>query len=347
MYEVYIAKLENSVVYIGKGKIGRHRHLKSGKSSCVEANKEFFSDNKLRVEVHSTYSKDREALLVEKQLIQELKPLWNKTEGVKVDPVEDLIESYSGDGFRYKINFKHKVNEMYPLFRWKNTKEDSVYMSWLVEEFNTGEDIVKKAIRRIKRRRGKQEELPYTETLHYMFSLIFHKHVRPDVKSKIEETIEYIGEGIYSTWKKNELNTIHKDIKSGHVRKGHILQEDALIGSNIYNKNKDVGGCTIIAKVSKISYAVLMHKTARVVVKKIETLLREDFNVDYYHFNRKFQKNFLLPTDFIFGSSDISLVGVIGARQEKLLNILLTGAYNNCLKNKNKTKLLRVLGIKD
>ena len=44
MYEVYICKHNDVIVYIGKGTRGRHKHCISGCSHVFELNKTFFTE---------------------------------------------------------------------------------------------------------------------------------------------------------------------------------------------------------------------------------------------------------------------------------------------------------------
>ena len=53
VFEVYICKFEDSVVYIGSGSLNRHKHCASGTSHVYELNEIHFSSerDKLSVEV--------------------------------------------------------------------------------------------------------------------------------------------------------------------------------------------------------------------------------------------------------------------------------------------------------
>lgn len=53
MYEVYVCKLNDEVLYVGQGKLGRHNHCKSGCSHVYELNKLHFLGEKNR----GSYSK--------------------------------------------------------------------------------------------------------------------------------------------------------------------------------------------------------------------------------------------------------------------------------------------------
>lgn len=81
-YEVYIARY-HGVKYVGSGMKGRHRHLLSGKSHVLQANKFFFEKGKkLKIEVIPFSSKE-DALIEERRLIRELSPLWNTTHNTR------------------------------------------------------------------------------------------------------------------------------------------------------------------------------------------------------------------------------------------------------------------------
>lgn len=75
---VYIGYCGDVCVYVGEGKAGRECHLNSGISHVYEANQQHFKGKKIRVEIrHSGISK-QEALVLEKNYIETLKPLWNR-----------------------------------------------------------------------------------------------------------------------------------------------------------------------------------------------------------------------------------------------------------------------------
>lgn len=79
MYEVYVCKYDDDIVYIGQGLKGRHRHCISGKSHVYELNEIFFSDNRnrLSVNIHTYCSDKKDAEMLEKELIQRYRPKFN------------------------------------------------------------------------------------------------------------------------------------------------------------------------------------------------------------------------------------------------------------------------------
>ena len=79
-YYVYIGKLDNRVVYVGRGSGDRLWHLNSGCSHVYEANKNHFKgDMKVEVTIFRSDLSREDADILEKELILELKPEWNKT----------------------------------------------------------------------------------------------------------------------------------------------------------------------------------------------------------------------------------------------------------------------------
>lgn len=76
---VYIAKYDDKVVYIGKGKNERYKHLNSGISSCYHANKVHFSGGVIDVSIDSYFDSSEKALAHEKLLIDKMEPTWNVT----------------------------------------------------------------------------------------------------------------------------------------------------------------------------------------------------------------------------------------------------------------------------
>lgn len=78
--EVYVCKLNDEIVYVGKGKLGRHKHCNSGTSHVFELNKIYFTEgsNVLAVNVVRYFKTDEEARKYEKLLISKYNPKFNK-----------------------------------------------------------------------------------------------------------------------------------------------------------------------------------------------------------------------------------------------------------------------------
>ena len=87
--EVYVAySNENTVLYVGQGNIGRHKHCKSGISHNKELNRYYFlngEDSSMKVNIIQTFNNTSDALLLEKELIKSLNPLFNSVHNVKED----------------------------------------------------------------------------------------------------------------------------------------------------------------------------------------------------------------------------------------------------------------------
>lgn len=75
---VYIGHCDDVCVYVGEGKAGRESHLNSGISHVYEANQQHFKGKKIRVEIKHRGVSKQEALVLEKNYIETLKPLWNR-----------------------------------------------------------------------------------------------------------------------------------------------------------------------------------------------------------------------------------------------------------------------------
>lgn len=77
-YEVYMCKMDNEVIYIGSGKHGRHQHCTSGTSHVYELNKLHFSKCNVSVNVLQSNLSKEQSLRLEKELILQYLPRFNK-----------------------------------------------------------------------------------------------------------------------------------------------------------------------------------------------------------------------------------------------------------------------------
>ena len=69
LYEVYMCKFQDAVLYIGSGKIGRHKHCDSGTSNIYGLNRLHFGYVELGVSVVGTFKSQQESLEEGKRLI--------------------------------------------------------------------------------------------------------------------------------------------------------------------------------------------------------------------------------------------------------------------------------------
>lgn len=81
-YYVYTATLSGEVVYIGKGKGDRYKHLTSGKSHCYFANEQYYRNKLLGEELHvvsivNHFDNEEDAIEAEELMIQTCAPKWN------------------------------------------------------------------------------------------------------------------------------------------------------------------------------------------------------------------------------------------------------------------------------
>ena len=78
-FEVYFCYYKDVVVYIGKGRLGRHKHCNSGASHVYKMNELHFKEGKdvLKTEVVKYFKTDKEAGEFEKASILKFKPKFN------------------------------------------------------------------------------------------------------------------------------------------------------------------------------------------------------------------------------------------------------------------------------
>ncbi len=76
-YYVYVVKIGDEIVYIGKGSGARFEHVNSGTSHNYFLNKAHFEGIAMDVSIAFRFETDLEATLKESELISEHKPKWN------------------------------------------------------------------------------------------------------------------------------------------------------------------------------------------------------------------------------------------------------------------------------
>lgn len=77
IYYVYIVYVDNIPRYVGKGKGDRWKHCTGGTSHCVELNRDFFLGKKMEVKFAQESMSEKDALSLEKSLIQSFNALYN------------------------------------------------------------------------------------------------------------------------------------------------------------------------------------------------------------------------------------------------------------------------------
>ena len=78
LYEVYMCKFQDDVLYIGSGKIGRHTHCDSGISNVYGLNRLHFGGVELDVKVLKTFKNQKDSIDEEVRLIKLYSPKFNK-----------------------------------------------------------------------------------------------------------------------------------------------------------------------------------------------------------------------------------------------------------------------------
>ena len=84
LYEVYIVKLKQTIVYIGSGRLNRHKHATSGISHVYALNKLHFEhDGLVTVHIMAENLSQERSLELELELIKHYKPPYNKKDNEK------------------------------------------------------------------------------------------------------------------------------------------------------------------------------------------------------------------------------------------------------------------------
>lgn len=133
MYYVYVVRIDNEVVYVGKGSGDRSDHINSGTSSNYEANKSHFSGIVADVERITTGLTEPDAFELETHLIKEISPKWNGAFGTGRDyKTENSTSEYLGVSF-----IKNKpVNPYRAWYRTQTNKKHIGYFQSALEAAN-------------------------------------------------------------------------------------------------------------------------------------------------------------------------------------------------------------------
>lgn len=98
---IYIARIDDEIVYIGKGVGKRYEHVNSGISHNYFLNKAHFSGIVMDVEIYQRFDTDEEALAAESALIKLHNPKWNNMNNPTKRPNKGL-RARNGKGVQFK-----------------------------------------------------------------------------------------------------------------------------------------------------------------------------------------------------------------------------------------------------
>ncbi len=96
-HEVYIASSGEYTLYVGEGKVGRHKHCNGGVSHVYGLNLCHFTNTPIKVEVVHLSSSKEYCEVMESDLIYKLKPCLNKAlhdNTRKADSIRNLLSKY-------------------------------------------------------------------------------------------------------------------------------------------------------------------------------------------------------------------------------------------------------------
>lgn len=96
-YYIYACYVDDQVKYIGMGKGNRYRHCTSGKSSCLELNRDYFLGLKMETLLVFESLTREDAMLREREIIisMGIDKLYNKNGGSNIGLIEAAIKSGS------------------------------------------------------------------------------------------------------------------------------------------------------------------------------------------------------------------------------------------------------------
>ena len=120
-FEVYICSLNKEVLYIGSGKVNRHKHCNSGTSHVYDLNKLHFSGNIFDIELKFFTSKE-ESLEEELALINQHVPKFNIVHTGKNTSKVDWL--HKGDKIRKSFKHFNQFPEKSGIFKKMNNLLD-------------------------------------------------------------------------------------------------------------------------------------------------------------------------------------------------------------------------------
>ena len=115
VYEVYVCKHDDEIVYIGQGTQGRHKHCTSGCSHVYALNKLHFEGCYIAVKVISMFETREESLAYEKSIIISHQPKYNTVfandnRNVNRYKVEVFTKSFKEALSKYSLKRKNGKN---------------------------------------------------------------------------------------------------------------------------------------------------------------------------------------------------------------------------------------------
>ena len=92
-YLVYKVLVDNNIVYVGEGRVGREKHAISGCSHVYELNKLHFEGAEVSVEIDSQHTTKSKAVKREAALIGKLQPIYNKKGKIRAALIDYIQKS--------------------------------------------------------------------------------------------------------------------------------------------------------------------------------------------------------------------------------------------------------------
>ena len=107
---IYFGIVDHEIKYIGSGTNCRSKHLNSGRSSCKEANKHYFTGKSpIVVSEFPVNEEDDVVRSLENYLIYQLQPEWNTIGKTFIsDYTEDSIPWYSDNWVKFLRNYTER-----------------------------------------------------------------------------------------------------------------------------------------------------------------------------------------------------------------------------------------------
>ena len=125
-YEVYICKHNGTVVYIGEGKFGRHKHCLSGTSHVYDLNRLHFEKENVICEVVKVFSTKEESQDLENILIDKYQPIYNIKNKSNYVPIH-----YKGSEIlQMKITLKNTLKRSLKPLKISKNKVEEILLSF-------------------------------------------------------------------------------------------------------------------------------------------------------------------------------------------------------------------------